>query len=271
MFDPQDIPDGMTLKQCVWDDFGRSIQDKIVDCPESYIVKSFPYENEPWGLSLLQSLGSLDGKTLLDLGCGLGRLSVYAAQAGAKVIGIDIQLEMIRAARLIATINGVKCCFQRGSICTLPVIDTSIDIIVGIDILHHLSRPDVIVTMNEAHRVLREPGKAIFREPVENSKASNFVQNIFPAGKKHSGYYRPSCLSRKAWAIYLAQLDDRDMTNKELEQAGSPFKRVLLTPFGLVDRLDRFVKSRQLILFLNFIDFYIFKLCPSSRRFSRVF
>ncbi len=269
VINPENIPDGMTSKQHVWDDFGRWVQYKISRSPESYIIKSFPYESEPWGLSFVEALGSLDEKAVLDLGCGVGHLSVYAAKAGAKVIGIDLQSEVIKAARLIAAINGVECQFQRGNICKLPLIDNSIDIIVGKEILHHLSKPDVITALSEIHRVLRERGKAVFSEPVENSKAFNFIQNLLPAGKKHSSYYRPSCLSSKAWARYQAKHEDRDMTNQELVDAGAAFKGVSLRAFGLLNRLDRFIKSRQLRCLLNSIDHYIFKCFPFLKRFSR--
>jgi 2-polyprenyl-3-methyl-5-hydroxy-6-metoxy-1,4-benzoquinol methylase len=269
IINPEEIPDGMTSKQYVWDDFGRWVQHKIAQSPESYVVESFPNESEPWGFYFLESLGPLYGKTVLDIGCGIGRFSVYAAKAGAKVIGIDLQLEVIKAARSIADINGVKCQFQRGNVSKLPLINGSIDIVVGIEILHHLSKPDVITALSEIHRVLREDGKAIFKEPVENSKMFNFMQNLFPAGKKQCSYYRPSCLSSKAWAEYVAKQEDRDMTNKELVEAGATFKRVSLIPFGLLIRLDRFLESRKLRCLLNSIDNYILGFFPFLKRFSR--
>ena len=65
-FTPEDVPDGMTSKQYVWNDFGRWAQHQIAEAAESYVIKSFPYESEPWGLFLVESLGSVDGKTILD-------------------------------------------------------------------------------------------------------------------------------------------------------------------------------------------------------------
>lgn len=266
---PEDVPDSMISRQHVWEDFGLWFQQQIAKCPESYIIRAFPYASEPWGLSLIEHLGSLEGKTFLDLGCGVGRLTVYAAKNSGIAIGIDIKLEVIQAARSITAINEVKCEFQLGNVCKLPFVNNSIDIIVGIDILHHLSRPDAQAVFNEVYRVLRNGGKAFFVEPVENSRVFNFIQNLFPAGRKSSGYYRPSCLCPRAWTRYLAEHDGRDITCKELTHLGAPFKKVSLKAFGLLGRIDRFVKDRRLIHFIRLADHWIFAFLPFLRLYSR--
>ena len=43
-------------------------------------------------------LGEVGGRTLLDLGCGDGRISGLAADRGAKVIGVDLNLDLARRA-----------------------------------------------------------------------------------------------------------------------------------------------------------------------------
>ncbi|MFA6145789.1 MAG: class I SAM-dependent methyltransferase [Patescibacteria group bacterium] len=45
-----------------------------------------------------QYLKNLEGKRILDLGCGVGRISEYLAKKGALVTGIDLE-EMIKKAR----------------------------------------------------------------------------------------------------------------------------------------------------------------------------
>jgi SAM-dependent methyltransferase len=49
--------------------------------------------------SILDSLPSLHGQTLLDLGCGVGDLTVELVERGARVIGIDINEEFLQEAR----------------------------------------------------------------------------------------------------------------------------------------------------------------------------
>jgi SAM-dependent methyltransferase len=43
----------------------------------------------------LEGLGRLDGRRILDVGCGSGRYSVELAMAGAEVLGIDFSEEML--------------------------------------------------------------------------------------------------------------------------------------------------------------------------------
>jgi len=56
----------------------------------------------------LKLLGHVDGKRILDLGCGAGHNAIALARHGAKVIGVDESAEQIAAARVAAEQAGVK-------------------------------------------------------------------------------------------------------------------------------------------------------------------
>src|SRR5215470_4487027 len=49
--------------------------------------------------TLVRALGGARGVRVLDLACGLGRVSRVLARAGARVIGVDNALAMLLAAR----------------------------------------------------------------------------------------------------------------------------------------------------------------------------
>src|ERR1700741_4984541 len=85
-------------------------------------------------------VGDVRGKTVLDFGCGSGENTFLLVRRGARVIGIDISAGLIeRAKRGLAT-NGAAGAarFIVGSCPDLPIETGSIDLVVGIAILHHL-------------------------------------------------------------------------------------------------------------------------------------
>ena len=178
-------------------------------------------------------LGSLKGKRILELGSGHGRFSAFLAKHGAKVTGVDVGFDLVAGSKVLAKVNQVDCGFLTANIVSLPFRLKSYDIVLGMNILHHLSESEVSQALSEVHRVLDEVGMAIFLEPVENSKLFDFIQNLFPAGTRQDRNYRPSILQRRAWNEYVRLLDDRNMTVRELVSEGREhFRSVRISPYG---------------------------------------
>lgn len=124
-------------------------------------------------------LGDVSGKTIVDYGCGLGDNTVLLASRGARVVGVDISPELIELAekRLAAHNFFNQTEFRIGSAHELPLEDESVDVVFGMAILHHL---DLEVSSREVFRILKKGGRAIFLEPVRNSKFVRAVRNLIP-------------------------------------------------------------------------------------------
>jgi len=76
----------------------------------------------------------LDGKLVLDAGCGCGRFSAIAARHGATVIGVDASPHAIKAARE----NVPEGMFVQCNLLDLKEIaDSSVDMAFSIGVLHH--------------------------------------------------------------------------------------------------------------------------------------
>ncbi len=56
----------------------------------------------------LKLLGSVDGKRILDLGCGAGHNAIALARQGAKVIGVDESSDQVADARAACEREGVR-------------------------------------------------------------------------------------------------------------------------------------------------------------------
>lgn len=149
-------------------------------------------------------LGPVAGLRLVDFGCGSGANTVLLADRGAQVCGVDISEQLIRLARRRMAVSGRVggAQFLVGSAHDLPLSNDSIDIVFGIAILHHL---DLELVSREVHRVLRPGGRAIFKEPVRNSKVIRFVRSLIP--------YRAPDISPF----------EHPLTNEELDTFGAPF------------------------------------------------
>ncbi|HEY3209476.1 MAG TPA: class I SAM-dependent methyltransferase [Actinomycetota bacterium] len=102
-----------------------------------------------------------DSRRLLDLGCGIGGLTLYIAQQlGAKdAIGVDVDESRLRRAadRGVRTINADL------NTDTLPVEDASIDLVVSFGAFEHLVWYDTAVS--EASRVLANGGHFLLAMP----------------------------------------------------------------------------------------------------------
>jgi ubiquinone/menaquinone biosynthesis C-methylase UbiE len=124
-------------------------------------------------------LGDVRGKTVLEYGCGDGVNTILLVNRGARVIALDISVELIELAhrRLIANgiTSGVE--FMVGSGHNVPLNDESVDVVLGIAILHHL---DLALASREIRRLLKKGGFAIFQEPVRNSKLIGLIRKLIP-------------------------------------------------------------------------------------------
>ena len=111
---------------------------------------------------VLEALGPLDGVKVVDLCCGTGTLSIMAAEAGAGVIGVDINPWMLGVARDKA--RGLSSIwFVRADSTRLPFRNNSFERVVISLALHEMTADEVEDVVAEALRVLKTQGRlAIF-------------------------------------------------------------------------------------------------------------
>jgi SAM-dependent methyltransferase len=124
-------------------------------------------------------IGDVRGKRIVDLGCGSGANTALLVNRGAQVWGIDISEDLLRLGRRRLAVSGCPgaATFVAGSAHDLPFPDTSIDVVFGMAILHHV---DLDLAAREVLRVLKPGGRAIFQEPVRNSAALGFLRRLVP-------------------------------------------------------------------------------------------
>ncbi|MBN1874738.1 MAG: class I SAM-dependent methyltransferase [Anaerolineae bacterium] len=234
----------------------------IQDTPEKFVIDPEKLSIEK--LDLIKAMSDIEKKQILEFGSGRGEFSVALAKLGGIVTGIDIGENLIELARRVATTNNVDCEFVVGSIDKLQFEDNLFDFVVGNGILHHLPKKAVLNSLNEAYRVLKPGGMALFTEPIENSRVFDFVQNLFPVGR------RPSILQRAKWIAFLEAADDRALSNAELTDAKGCFREIEFKYYGLLIRLTRLFPGSKFRQLLQTIDLFLTHKYSPIKKLSRV-
>lgn len=111
----------------------------------------------PFRLELIRrSCGSMNGRTVYDLGCGGGLIAVPLLKMGADVVGVDRSAPSIAAAQQAAAGRGR---FLVADVCAVPLPESSADVVLLADVLDHI--PDFPRALSEAARLLK-PGGRLF-------------------------------------------------------------------------------------------------------------
>jgi 2-polyprenyl-6-hydroxyphenyl methylase/3-demethylubiquinone-9 3-methyltransferase len=99
----------------------------------------------------------------LDLGTGRGRFAVHVAERGCHVVALDVNPDMLEAARAAARARGVaeRVEVRRGSAEDLSAFaPESFDLVLCMELFDHL--PDLRAALGEARRVLAPGGRFVF-------------------------------------------------------------------------------------------------------------
>jgi SAM-dependent methyltransferase len=118
------------------------------------------------GLLLTEGLRPTD--TLLDFGCGSGRLAVQVIPVlrGGHYLGVDVSQTMINLARdRVAHLYPNQPCQVSWTQLTEPpfsVADASIDMVCAFSVFTHLEHEDTYRYLKDARRIVRPGGRFIF-------------------------------------------------------------------------------------------------------------
>lgn len=133
----------------------------------------------------------IEGKTILDLGCGTGRNANYLAELGNKVIGIEISRVALDIARARADFDrlGPLVDYRLGDIGQpYDIPDNSVDIILDITSSNSLDEKGREIYLKESHRVLKDGGYFFVRALCKDGNKN--VRNLLRQnpGKEYDTY-----------------------------------------------------------------------------------
>lgn len=170
---------------------GRSIallhpasSEDLIDERDFERDERLPYWAELWPSSRVMASTVLsmhgDGRSLLELGCGSGLVSVCAALAGFRVVASDYYEDAVRFTRVNAWRNG----FHRIDGLSLdwrhaPAGLPRFDAVVASDVLYERPYGELIASMIE--RTLAQNGTAFVADPGRIAR-EDFIRALEPRG-----------------------------------------------------------------------------------------
>lgn len=107
------------------------------------------------------------GGGVLDLGCGAGRVSVWLAERGYRVTGVDVSEPLLHTAGAEAAARGLSIALTRYDGLALPFPDRSFDTIVAFKLVGYIpTRQLRHECLLEWHRVLKPGGNLLLTQNI---------------------------------------------------------------------------------------------------------
>jgi len=119
-------------------------------------------------LTICESHGlTITFDTLLDFGCGVGRMTRAFSRFFGSCTGIDVSETMVNLARNYSA-ERPNCRFVASQSAVLPFPDASFDMVFSVLVLQHLPTKHMILNfIGEFIRVVRASGIVVFQVPIE--------------------------------------------------------------------------------------------------------
>lgn len=207
--------------------------------------KSLPVEG------MFRALGDLEGKSVLDFGCGEGVYTTELAWLGAGVTGVDLSPELIEVAQRRVELDGTaeRVRLIAGDILEMDHLAGSFDVVLCNAVLHHVP----LETVFDALLRLAKPGGAfVILEPVAFSKRLQAIRDRVPVEKD-------------------ASPEERQLDETEIDYLTSRLRDVEMRFYHLTTRLARLAPTAALeyrsVLALGVLDWLLLKVRP-LRRFA---
>ncbi|MFQ5548059.1 MAG: bifunctional 2-polyprenyl-6-hydroxyphenol methylase/3-demethylubiquinol 3-O-methyltransferase UbiG [Woeseia sp.] len=163
------------------------------------------HEINPLRLDYIRQRVSLDGSSVIDIGCGGGILAEAMAQDGATVTGIDVAEGPLAVARLHQAESGARVEYRHSTAESYADAHPGeFDVVTCLEMLEHVPEPGRVVA---ACAELVRPGGDVFISTINRNPKSflfaivgaEYVLRLLPRGThEYEKFIRPSELD--AWA-----------------------------------------------------------------------
>ena len=179
----------------------------------------------PLRLGWIESITSLAGKKVLDVGCGGGILAESLSKAGGIVTGIDLSNKALKVAELHQLESNTSVQYRSISAEDLAKQEPeNYDVVTCMEMLEHVPNPSSVV---QACATLCKPGGSIFFSTLNRNPKSylfaiigaEYILKLLPKGThEYDKFIKPSELANFTRQAGLELLEIKGMTYNPLTQ-----------------------------------------------------
>ncbi len=154
------------------------------------LAPTIPFSNT---YNLWKMLGD-DGDTVLDVGCGNGQtmLSINRNRRFAKAVGVDIHPPYLERCRIDHTHDHLV----RADVRRLPFGEKSVDTIVCMEVLEHLTKPDGIEFLRQLEWIARK--RVVLSLPIGRWEQQPYDANPY---QEHRSQWEPAEMRRFGYEV----------------------------------------------------------------------
>ena len=177
------------------------------------------HEINPLRLNWIDQLVSLQGKSVVDVGCGGGILTEAMALKGATATGIDLADKSLKVAQLHLLESGVDVTYEKISTEDFAKRESGqFDVVTCMEMLEHVPDPDAIVAA--CHKLVKPGGWVFFSTLNRNPKSfvfaiigAEYILQLLPKGTHdYNKFIKPSELIQSARKHGLELVESMGMT-----------------------------------------------------------
>jgi ubiquinone/menaquinone biosynthesis C-methylase UbiE len=129
--------------------------------------------------AVLDAIGPVEGKDVLEIACGTGRFTVMLAERGANITGLDISGAMLQQGRQKAAAANVDVEFMRGDAARLPFPDDHFDTVMAMRFFHLADTPAAF--LSEMRRVASDQ---VFFDTFNRFSTRSLYNWMLPMGSR---------------------------------------------------------------------------------------
>jgi 2-polyprenyl-3-methyl-5-hydroxy-6-metoxy-1,4-benzoquinol methylase len=180
----------------------------------------------------------LNGKRILELGCGDCTNAAVMAALGAEVVANDIS---DRSGDIIEALNNSGILeepihYIQGDFLLANLPKQSFDMVIGKAFIHHLDHETEEAFYQKIIKLLKPHGEARFVEPAVNSHLLDTLRWMVPVPGRPSSFQKAKF---KQWQEADPH-PHRDNSSQHYQHLGKKyFKNVAIIPIGSIERLNR--------------------------------